>query len=157
LITPEIIIKLDANDDFLHKRIMNLPEKLVQDTHNTEEGLNRRLNEYRQTNSEDETVTNVFEEEYELDVIKIGPEMIEEDKSFMHRKIVEMIKMNYLKESRNYGLTQEEKDLMKKIEIEEKLEKERLEKQERDKQSAEEIAEREKNQKEWVNIKYKNE
>lgn len=132
---------------------MNLPEKLVQDTHNTEEGLNRRLNEYRQINSEDETVTNVFEEEYELDLIKIGPEVIEEDKSVMHSKIVDMIKVNYMKESRNYGLTREEKDLMKKIEVEEKLEKERNEKQERDKRSAEEIAEREKNRKEWVGIK----
>ena len=62
---------MDASDEFIHKRIMNLPEKLVQDTHNTEEGLSRRLLEYRQFNNEDETVTNVFEEEFELKVIKL--------------------------------------------------------------------------------------
>ena len=70
LITPEIIIKLDANDDFLCKRIMNLPEKLVQDTHNNEEGLSRRLAEYRENNNEDNTVLNVFEEDFDLEVLR---------------------------------------------------------------------------------------
>ena len=73
---------------------MNLPEKLVQDTHNTEEGLQRRLAEYRAVNNEDETVTNVFEEEYELDVIKFPLDAIEEDKSYLHKNIVDKIKMN---------------------------------------------------------------
>ena len=121
LITPELIFKLDANDDFLCKRIMNLPEKLVQDTHNTEEGLTRRLAEYRENNNEDNTVTNVFEEDFELDVIKLAPELIEDDKSLLHKNLVEMIKINYMKEPRNYGLTIDEKAELKRVEIETKL------------------------------------
>ena len=38
LIMPEIVISLDASDDFLKERIMNLPESEVAGTHNTEEG-----------------------------------------------------------------------------------------------------------------------
>ncbi len=100
---------------------MNLPEKLVQDTHNTEEGLTRRLAEYRENNNEDNTVTNVFEEDFELDVIKLAPELIEDDKSLLHKNLVEMIKINYMKEPRNYGLTIDEKAELKRVEIETKL------------------------------------
>jgi hypothetical protein len=49
---------------------MNLPEKLVQDTHNNEEGLSRRLAEYRENNNEDNTVLNVFEEDFDLEVLR---------------------------------------------------------------------------------------
>lgn len=149
LITPDIIIKLDASDDFLSRRIMNLPEKLVQDTHNTEEGLQRRLTEYRMLNNDDETVTNVFEEEYELDIIKYSPEAIEDDKSYLHKNIVSAIKMNYMKDSRNYGLTPEEKDLLKRIEVEATLKKEREEKEERERKENEENEERIRKQIEW--------
>lgn len=34
----ETIVSLDASDDFLKTRIMNLPESKVAGTHNTEEG-----------------------------------------------------------------------------------------------------------------------
>lgn len=149
LITPELIIKLDANDDFLCKRIMNLPEKLVQDTHNTEEGLTRRLAEYRENNNDDNTVTNVFEEDFELDVIKMAPELIEDDKSLLHKNLVEIIKINYMKETRNYGLTLEEKAELKRIEIETKLVKEREEREERERLESEEASERIKKQSEW--------
>ncbi len=152
-ITPEIIIKLDCGDEFLSKRIMNLPEKLVQDTHNTEEGLTRRLTEYRDLNNEDNTVTNVFEEEFEIDVIKIAPEVIEEDKSYLHKQVVDMIKVNYLKDARNYGLSVEEKAELKRIELETKLIKEREQREERERLEAEEAAERVKKQNEWVNTK----
>lgn len=35
---PEVIIALDASDEFLKSRVMNLPESVVAGTHNTEEG-----------------------------------------------------------------------------------------------------------------------
>lgn len=35
----EKVISLDATDDFLKARVMNLPESVVAGTHNTEEGL----------------------------------------------------------------------------------------------------------------------
>ena len=129
---------------------MNLPEKLVQDTHNTEEGLTRRLAEYRENNNEDNTVTNVFEEDFELDVIKMASELIEDDKSLLHKNLVEMIKINYMKNTRNYGLTLDEKAELKRIEIETKLIKEREEREERERLESEEANERIKKQTEWV-------
>jgi adenylate kinase len=130
---------------------MGLPEKLVQDTHNTEEGLSRRLTEYREANNEENTVTNTFEEEYDLEVIKMSPEVIEEDKSILHKKLVETIKTNYMKEPRNYGLSHQEKLELKRKEIEANLIKEREEREEKERLEAEEAMERVKNQTDWVN------
>lgn len=144
------MVKLDANDDFLCKRIMNLPEKLVQETHNTEEGLTRRLTDYRDSNNEDNTVLNVFEEDFDLEVIKFSHEVVEDDKSFLHKNIVDRIVMNYMKESRNYGLTPDEKAELKRSEIEAKIVREREDRQERERLEAEEAAERVKKQSEWV-------
>ena len=144
------MVKLDANDDFLCKRIMNLPEKLVQETHNTEEGLTRRLTDYRDSNNEDNTVLNVFEEDFDLEVIKFSHEVVEDDKSFLHKNIVYRIVMNYMKESRNYGLTPDEKAELKRSEIEAKIVREREDRQERERLEAEEAAERVKKQTEWV-------
>ena len=71
LIMPEIVVCLEANDDFLKQRIMNLPESEVMNSHNTEEGLVRRLDAYRTHNTEDETVLNYFDE-LEFHPEKIG-------------------------------------------------------------------------------------
>lgn len=68
---PEVVICLDATDDFLKHRIMNLPENVVHDTHNTEEGLVRRLADYRSANTEDDTILNYFDE-FEIHPEKIG-------------------------------------------------------------------------------------
>ena len=68
---PEVVICLDATDEFLKMRIMNLPENVVAGTHNTEEGLVRRLADYRALNTEDETVLNYFDE-FEIHPEKIG-------------------------------------------------------------------------------------
>ncbi len=67
---PEWVISLDAPDEFLKERVMNLPENLVAGTHNTEEGLLRRLVEFRAINEEDSTVLNYFDE------LEIHPEHI---------------------------------------------------------------------------------
>ena len=67
---PEWVVSLDANDDFLKQRVMNLPESVVAGTHNTEDGLVRRLIEFRAVNEEDSTVLNYFDE------LEIHPERI---------------------------------------------------------------------------------
>lgn len=46
-ILPELVVVLEASDDFLKERVMNLPESEIQDTHYTEEHMLRRLREYR--------------------------------------------------------------------------------------------------------------
>ena len=37
-IMPHVVISLDASDEFLKERVMNLPQSEVEGTHNTEEG-----------------------------------------------------------------------------------------------------------------------
>ena len=81
-IMPDLVVHLDAEDAFLRNRftrrnklfgltltvesflcrIMNLPENVVAGTHNTEEGLNRRLVIYREQNNEEDTILNYFDE-----------------------------------------------------------------------------------------------
>jgi preprotein translocase subunit Sec61beta len=63
-------IFLEANDEFLRNRVMNLPESVVHGTHNTETELNRRLTQYRNNNDEENTVLTYFDER-EIDPIKI--------------------------------------------------------------------------------------
>ncbi len=67
---PEVVVTLEADDAFLKNRIMNLPETVVVGTHNTEEGLTRRLHDYRAVSGEDETLLNLFDE------LEIYPEKI---------------------------------------------------------------------------------
>ncbi len=67
---PANVVCLESPDEFLRIRIMNLPENVVTGTHNTEEGLMRRLTDYRTINTEDETVLNYFDE------LEIHPEKI---------------------------------------------------------------------------------
>ncbi|KAK5648243.1 hypothetical protein RI129_003135 [Pyrocoelia pectoralis] len=59
---PNYVISLQADDEFLCQRVMILPEKEIQGTHYTEEGMLRRLSEYRANNAEDNTPLNLFDE-----------------------------------------------------------------------------------------------
>lgn len=38
LMMPEVVVSLDAGDEFLKQRVMNLPQRQVEGTHNTEDG-----------------------------------------------------------------------------------------------------------------------
>lgn len=49
-ILPELVVVLEASDEFLKERVMNLPEREIQNTHYTEEHMLRRLREYRYYN-----------------------------------------------------------------------------------------------------------
>lgn len=46
-IMPELVVSLEAGDEFLKERIIQRPEKEIQGTHYTEEHMMRRLKEYR--------------------------------------------------------------------------------------------------------------
>ncbi|XP_029648772.1 adenylate kinase 7-like [Octopus sinensis] len=144
-IMPEFIFSLDADDNFLSNRIMRLPEHVVAGTHNTEEGFQRRLTEFRANNTEDNTVLNFFDE------LEFHPERIDitQDKSTMMKQTVDKIK-KIIKDPRNYGLSKEELEKIKRAEVEARLqreEKERIEKEERE--TAEET-ERKRNEEEWA-------
>ncbi|PFX27190.1 adenylate kinase 7-like [Stylophora pistillata] len=143
-IMPEVVVSLDAPDEFLKTRVMNLPESVVAGTHNTEEGLMRRLAEFRASNTEDETVLNYFDE------LEIHPDHIDitQDKTRKMTKVVEQIK-KLMGKPRNYGPTPDELAEMERIETEKRLQKERKAREEREKRDAEEAAERQRREEEW--------
>ncbi|KND00419.1 uncharacterized protein SPPG_04741 [Spizellomyces punctatus DAOM BR117] len=62
LIGPDKVISLDASDDVIKDRIMNLPESAVAGTKNSEDALTRRLEEFRASNTDENTVLNFFDE-----------------------------------------------------------------------------------------------
>ncbi|KAJ4460480.1 putative Adenylate kinase 7 [Paratrimastix pyriformis] len=59
---PEQVVVLEATDEFIKLRLMHLPETQVAGTHNTEEGIARRLATYRQQNTADNEMTSYFSE-----------------------------------------------------------------------------------------------
>ena len=70
-IPTEVVVSLDATDEFLKARIMNLPEAIVTGTHNTEDLFLKRLSEFRAINTDDQTVLNYFDE------LEVHPEHID--------------------------------------------------------------------------------
>ncbi|XP_078052305.1 adenylate kinase 7 [Augochlora pura] len=61
-IMPELVVSLEASDDFLKERIIQRPEWEIQGTHYTEKHMMRRLKEYRSRNTDDNTPLQFFDE-----------------------------------------------------------------------------------------------
>ncbi|EFN87130.1 Putative adenylate kinase 7 [Harpegnathos saltator] len=61
-ILPELVVVLEASDHFLKERVMNRPESEIQGTHYTEECMLRRMKEYRERNTDDNTPLQLFDE-----------------------------------------------------------------------------------------------
>ena len=80
LSVPDFVLSLDASDDFLKSRVLDLPESVVEGTSYSQEQFLRRLASFRESNVEDETVLNYFDE---LDIrpVHIG-ESTQEQKLF---------------------------------------------------------------------------
>lgn len=70
-LSPEFVCNLDASDEFLKERVMNLPESVVAGTHYSQDRFLRALSNYRDINTDDETVFNYFDE-IEIHPIHIG-------------------------------------------------------------------------------------
>ena len=68
---PEVVVSLDADDEYLKSRVMNLPESVVSGTHNTEDLFLKRLAEFRAVNTDDQTVLNYFDE------LEVHPEHVD--------------------------------------------------------------------------------
>ena len=62
LIMPRLVVSLEASDEFLRERVVNLPEMVVVGTHNTDEPFTRRLTDHRALNTDEDTVLNYFDE-----------------------------------------------------------------------------------------------
>lgn len=143
-VMPEFVISLTASDDFLRNRVMNLLESAVTGTHNTEEGLQRRLIDYRTLNTDDETVLNYFDE------LEIHPEHIDvtQDHTPDMRQTVEKI-IKIMGKARNYGPTAQELAEMERAGIEKQLDEKRRKQEETERLEAEEARDRAKKLEEW--------
>ncbi|XP_008107136.1 adenylate kinase 7 isoform X2 [Anolis carolinensis] len=144
VITPDFIVSLNAPDEFLKNRIMNLPESVVAGTHYAQDRYLRALSLFRELNTEDETVLNYFDE------IEMHPQHIDVSKfeglenSVIVREIIKNVG-----EPRNYGLTDEELEEFERKQAEERLAREAKEKADLEKKEADERAQKLANWEEW--------
>lgn len=92
-ILPNNILKIsELSDDFLKNRIKSMPESQMVNSHNNEEGLTRRLLNYRNGNESqkgDPSVTEFFTEK-KIDMLEVDgkiteDEMLERVKIFLDR------------------------------------------------------------------------
>ncbi|KAL6080736.1 hypothetical protein STEG23_013926, partial [Scotinomys teguina] len=144
LTTPEFVCGLDASDDFLKELVINLPESIVAGTHYSQDRFLRSLSNYRDINTDDETVFNYFDE-IEIHPIHIDVGKLEDTQNRL--AIKQLIKE--IGEPRNYGLTDEEKAEVKKKEVEERLAEEAAKRAEHEHQEAMEMVERIARWEEW--------
>ncbi|XP_061038858.1 adenylate kinase 7 isoform X4 [Eubalaena glacialis] len=140
----EFVCSLDASDEFLKERVMNLPESVVAGTHYSQGQFLRALSNYRDINTEDETVLNYFDE-LEIHPIHIDVGRLEDAQNRL--AIRQLIKE--IGEPRNYGLTDEEKAEEERRAAEERLAKEAMEEAERQHKEAAETAEKIARWEEW--------
>ncbi|NP_001337820.1 adenylate kinase 7 isoform 4 [Homo sapiens] len=144
LIIPEFVCALDASDEFLKERVINLPESIVAGTHYSQDRFLRALSNYRDINIDDETVFNYFDE-LEIHPIHIDVGKLEDAQNRL--AIKQLIKE--IGEPRNYGLTDEEKAEEERKAAEERLAREAAEEAEREHQEAVEMAEKIARWEEW--------
>ncbi|XP_030658745.1 adenylate kinase 7 isoform X5 [Nomascus leucogenys] len=140
----EFVCALDASDEFLKERVINLPESIVAGTHYSQDRFLRALSNYRDINIEDETVFNYFDE-IEIHPIHIDVGKLEDAQNRL--AIKQLIKE--IGEPRNYGLTDEEKAEEERKAAEERLAREAAEEAEREHQEAVEMAEKIARWEEW--------
>ncbi|XP_015720742.1 adenylate kinase 7 isoform X5 [Coturnix japonica] len=144
IIAPEFVVSLIASDEFLKNRIINLPESVVAGTHFTQDRFLQSLNNFREINTEDETVLNYFDE------LEIHPHFIDVTKyEDPENRLILQDLIKEIGEPRNYGLTDEEKEILERKAAEESLAREAKEEAERELREIEERAERAANWKQW--------
>ncbi|XP_043522582.1 adenylate kinase 7-like [Frieseomelitta varia] len=146
-IMPELVVSLEAGDEFLKERIIQRPEREIQGTHYTEEHMMRRLKEYRKRNTEDNTPLNFFDE------IEIHPFIIDVEDDVcpdMFPTIYQCLQR--IGPPRNYGLTAEEaRDARKRAEAEARATEAAVKLQEQ-REFLERRRLREKKMEEWTNL-----
>merc|ERR1712224_32391 len=144
LIMPEYVISLTASDEFLRNRVMHLKESVVSGTHNTEEGLQRRLLDYRSMNSDDETVLNYFDE---LEIHPTHVDITQDHTTHMSQTVEHIISI--IGKERNYGPTEAELEHMKRVLAEKETEENKRMLEEVERNEAAEAKERAKNLEDW--------
>ncbi|KAM4014382.1 adenylate kinase 7 [Anomaloglossus baeobatrachus] len=143
-ITPDFVISLDASDEFLKNRVINLPESTVAGTHYAQDRFLRALTTFRDLNTEDETVLNYFDE---AEIHPLHIDVSKEDDP-EYRAIIKQITKE-VGEPRNYGLTPEELAELEKKQAEQSLAREAERMAELNRMEAEEEAEKIARWEEW--------
>eukprot|EP00079_Xenopus_tropicalis_P028763 XP_012823772.1 PREDICTED: adenylate kinase 7 isoform X1 [Xenopus tropicalis] len=143
-ITPDFVFSLDASDDFLKNRVINLPENVVVGTHYAQDRFLRSLAMFRDLNTEDETVLNYFDEA-EIHPLHID---VTKDDDPHYKDVVKQI-CKAVGEPRNYGLTPEELAEQELKVSEQSLALEAERKAELERKEAEEAAEKVARWEEW--------
>jgi len=141
LIFPSIIFSLTATDNYIKDKVMLLPEQQVVGTTNTEEEFMKRLDEFKNNNTEENTILNYFDE-FEVHAISLDIE----NKSI--EDLMEKI-INEVGRPHNYGPTPEEIAEKRRIAEEKKQREEELALQERIKNEKEEEIRLLKERAEW--------
>lgn len=75
---PECVVYLEASDELLRDRVMNLPEKVIQEHNYEQDHFLGRLSKYRENDAENDTVLQYFDE------IDISPLHIGDPYSIMY-------------------------------------------------------------------------
>ncbi|KAJ3197257.1 Adenylate kinase 7 [Irineochytrium annulatum] len=140
LIIPDHVLSLEAADDFIKERIMNLPESAVEPK-NSEEALTRRLEEFRNTNTEENTVLNFFDE------IEIHPLILSAETLAADDLLQAVIK--HVGKPHNYGPSLEQLAEKKRIAEEQKAKEMAVAEEERQKREKEETERHAKAMSEW--------
>ncbi|XP_075047935.1 adenylate kinase 7 [Mixophyes fleayi] len=143
-ITPEHVISLDASDEFLKNRVINLPEGVVAGTDYAQDRFLRALAMFRELNTEDETVLNYFDEA-EIHPLHVD---VSKDDDPLYRDILKEI-IKAAGEPRNYGLTAEEMAELELRDAEKSLALQAERKAEQERMEAEEEVERIARWEEW--------
>ncbi|XP_060684562.1 adenylate kinase 7 isoform X4 [Hemiscyllium ocellatum] len=140
----EYIFSLEASNEFLKNRALNLPESLVVGTHYTQDKFMRHLAQYREQNTEDETLLNYFDE------IEIHPVHIDvsQDNDAENTPVIDDI-IKIVGSAKNYGPTPEELKELQRRQADERLAREAAEIAERERREAEEAAEKMARWEEW--------
>ncbi|KAG5338082.1 KAD7 kinase, partial [Acromyrmex heyeri] len=146
VILPELVVVLEASDEFLKERIINRPEREIQSTHYTEEHMLRRMREYRERNTDDNTPLQLFDE------MEIHPLIISVETDTCPDMFPTIYRcLEKLGKPRNYGPTAEEMEVARKRVEAETQAAEEAEKLRKEQEILEYKRQREKKM-EWTNL-----
>ncbi|ESO00236.1 hypothetical protein HELRODRAFT_83308 [Helobdella robusta] len=116
-ILPDLVIKLNADDEFLKQRIRDLPAYVVEGTDNEEKAFTARLEDYRKLNTVENSIEDFLDElEFNLSFYDVT-----KDLTGVNEDILSQIKFS-IGGSRTYAAL----EAQQKAEIEQKEEEERL-------------------------------
>nr|XP_034195712.1 adenylate kinase 7-like [Osmia lignaria] len=146
-IMPELVVSLEASDDFLKERIIQRPQREIHGTHYTEEHMIRRLKEFRKRNTDENTPVQFFDE------IEIHPLIIDVEDDVCPDMFPTVYRcIEKIGPPRNYGLTAEQaREARKRLE-EELRGAEAASKSREEKEFMERKKEREEKMAEWTNL-----